>query len=220
MPVLDFFKTFYTIFFVWLAGLAAANSLRKPVSLAFSFFACLIIFITVMETVANIMAFNSHRNHFIFNIFDPINFFMIAYFYYFQLHHPFIKKIILLFLWIFPLLVIINAIFIQSFSNLNTNSYVLGGSFILLLSVAYLWQLYSSDETQSIFRDPVFWISLAYLFYYTISVPYLGMLNYLFAKYPQFTREYYVIVYEGSIIINKILLTTGFLCLKFQTKQS
>ena len=55
MPVLDFFKTFYTIFFVWLAGLAAANSLRKPVSLAFSFFACLIIFITVMETVANIM---------------------------------------------------------------------------------------------------------------------------------------------------------------------
>ncbi len=220
MPTLYFLKMFYTIFFVWLAGLAAAFTLRRRVALSFRFFAWLIIFITVIETIANIMAFNGRRNHFLFNICDPVNFFMIAFFYYFQLHHPLIKKIIRFFLWGFPLFVIVNAIFLQGFSNLNTNSYVLGGSFILLLSVAYFWQLNSSDETQSIFRDPVFWISLAYLFYFTISVPYLGMLNYLYAEYPDFTRVYYLIVYDGAIIINKIFLTTSFLCLLFPMKRN
>ena len=219
MAMLDFFKMFYTIFFVWLAGITAAFSLCKPVPFSYRFFAWLIIFIAVMETIANIMAFNGIRNHFLFNIFEPVNFFTVAFFYYYQLHHSFIKKIILLYLWIFPLFVIINMIFIQSFFTLNTNSYVFGGSFILLLSGAYLWQLYSSDETQSIFRDPVFWVSLAYLFYCAISVPYLGMLNYLYEQYPDFTREYYI-VYDGAIIIHNILLTAGFLCILFPMKRN
>ena len=211
MAVLDFFKSFYTIFFVWIAGLAAAFSFRKPASFPFRVFASLIIFITVMETAANIMAFNGRRNHFLFNIFEPVNFFTIAYFYTFHLHHPFLKKTIHFFLCIFPLFVVTNTILIQSLSNLNTNSYVFGGSFILLLSVVYLWQLYNSYETHSIFRDPVFWISIANLFYFAISVPYLGMLNFLYAQYPEFTREYYEFVYQGAIIGNKIFLTTAFL---------
>ena len=89
----------------------------------------------------------------------------------------------------------------------------------MVLAVAYLWQLYTSDETQSIFRDPVFWISLAYLFYCTISVPYLGMLNYLYENYPEFTRQYYVIIYDVAIIIKNVLLTAGFLCMQFPMKR-
>ena len=205
---------FYTIFFVWLAGFAAAFALRKSLTFSWLIFSWLIIFISIMETIANIMAFNGIPNHFLFNIFDPIYFFAIAWFFYFQLHSPGIKKIIRFYLWIFPLFVLANALFIQSFFNLNTNSYVFGGSFILLLSVAYLWQLYTSDETESIFRDPVFYISMAYLFYYAISVPYLGMLNYLYKRHPEFTKTYYLVVYDFAIIINKVLLTVGFLCMK------
>jgi len=219
MAMLYFFKMFYTIFFVWLAGIAAVFTLFKIVSSSYRFFAWLIIFMAVMETIANIMAFSGIHNHFLFNITDPVNFFCVSLFYYTQLLHPLIKKIIRFFLWSFPLFVIINAIFLQSFFNLNTNSYVLGGSFILVLAVAYLWQLYTSDETQSIFRDPVFWISLAYLFYCTISVPYLGMLNYLYENYPEFTRQYYVIIFDVAIIIKNVLLTAGFLCMQFPMKR-
>ena len=219
MAMLYFLKMFYTIFFVWLSGIAAAASLRKPVSFSYRFFAWLIIFIAVMETIANIMAFNNIRNHFLFNIFDPVNFFTAALFYYYRMHSLLIKKVIRFYLWVFPLFVVINVILVQSFFNLNTNSYVFGGSFILLLSVAYLWQLYSSDETHSIFRDPVFWISLAYLFYCAISIPYLGMLNYLFEQYPEFTRQYYI-VYNGAIIIKNVLLTAGFLCILFPMKHN
>ncbi len=219
MAMLEFFKMFYTIFFVWLAGIAAAFSLCKPVSFSYRFFAWLIIFIAVMETIANIMAFNGIHNHFLFNIFHPVTFFTIALFYYYQLHSLLIKKIILFYLWIFPLFVIMNVMFIQSFFTLNTNSYVFGESFILMLSVAYIWQLYSSDETHSIFRDPVFWISLAYLFYCAISVNYLGMLNYLYEQSPEFTRQYYI-VYDVAIIIKNILLTAGFLCILFPMKHN
>jgi hypothetical protein len=219
MVMLKFFEMFYTIFFVWLAGIAAAVVLRKHITFSYRFFAWLIIFITVMETITSVMAFNNVRNHFVFNIFDPVNFFTVAFFYYYHLHSLFIKKIIIFYLWVFPLLVFINAVWIQSFFNLNTHSYVFGGSFILLLSVAYIWQLYNSDETHSIFRDPVFWFSLAYLFYCAISVPYLGMLNYLNEQYLEFSRQYYI-VYNGAIIIKNILLTAGFLCIIFPMKQN
>ncbi|MGE5108091.1 MAG: hypothetical protein ACM3H8_11135 [Sphingobacteriales bacterium] len=94
MALLHFFKMFYTIFFVWFAGLAAAFSLRKAIPFSYRIFAWLIIFIAVTETIANVIAFKGVRNHFLFNIFEPVNFFTVALFYYYQLHSLSIKKII------------------------------------------------------------------------------------------------------------------------------
>jgi magnesium-transporting ATPase (P-type) len=110
--------------------------------------------------------------------------------------------------------VFINVLLIQNFYQLATNSYVFGATFTLLLSVAYLWQLYNSNDTHSIYTDPVFWISLAYVFYCAVSIPYLGMLNDLWDKYPLFTKRYYFIMYYGAIIINRIFLTIAFLCIR------
>ena len=214
MPILHFFQQYYTILFVWLSACAAAFMLSKKISFKYRLFCGLIIFLSLMETIANIMAFYGRHNHFLFNILMPINFFGVSYFFYFVLHNNIVKKITRIYLFVFPLFALINVLWIQDFFSLATYSFVFGGTFVLLLAIAYLWQLYNSDETTSIFRDPVFWISLAYLFYCAVSVPYLGMLNYLWEKYPRFTREYYNIVYDGANIISKLLLTMGFLCMK------
>ena len=218
MAVLRFFEQFYPILFVWLSAALAAFTLSKKISFAYRLFCWLIIFLSLMETVGNIMAFYGQRNHFLFNILEPINFLGVSYFFYLVFHDTRVKKIIFIYLFVFPLFTIINVLWLQDFFSLATNSFVFGGTFVFILSVAYLWQLYNSNETTSIFRDPVFWISLAYLFYCAVSVPYLGMLNYLWAKYPRFTREYYIIVYDGANIISKILLTIGFLCMKPKAK--
>jgi len=220
MIFFEFLKLFYTSIFIWLSGTAAALALRKKLSFSYQLFAWLIITLSVMLTVAYILAFKNIANHLLFNIFDPLEFFIIPLFYYYHLSNRVIKNIILIYLFIFPIFVLINALLIQNFHQLATNSYVFGAAFTILLSVAYLWQLYTSDDTDSIFRDPVFWISLAYVFYCAVSIPYLGMLNDLWEKHPVFTRKYYFIMYYGAIIINRIFLIAAFVCMNPSVNRS
>lgn len=220
MNVLLFLESYYTLFFVWLSALMAGFVVAKNGQLNFRLFAGLIIVLAIVETIANIISFQKIKNHFLFNFSDSLLFFGAACFFYSNLLNKRIRKIILLFLIIFPVFFLLNNIFIQGFYTLNTNSYIFGGSLLLCLSVAYLWQLYVSDDNDSIFRDPVFWISIAYLFYCAISIPFLGMLNYLWNQSHSFTRLYYIRIYDISKIIYNILLTAGLLCMNLFSKQN
>lgn len=215
MSLAEFFKQFYTIFFVWLAGFTAIFVFRKSLKFSYRLLLVLIILVSVFETTAFILASRNIKNHFLFNISDFIQFIALPYFFYLHLQNHSIKKIILGYFILFPLFVLVNTFWIQGPETLHTYSYVLGGGFVLSLTIAYLWQLYISKERRNIFLDPMFWISAAYLSYFTISVPYLGMLNYLWSMNPTFTRWYYLVIYDGGLIINKLLLTVGFVCLRY-----
>ena len=103
MAVLRFFEQFYPILFVWLSAALAAFTLSKKISFAYRLFCWLIIFLSLMETVGNIMAFYGQRNHFLFNILEPINFFGVSYFFYLVLNNTSIKKITCIYLFIFPI---------------------------------------------------------------------------------------------------------------------
>lgn len=218
--IIEFFKVFYTIIFVWMSAIAATFALRKGLPVAYRLFAWLIITLALMLTVAYILSFNNIPNHVLFNIFDPVEFFVIPLFYHYHLTSRGLKNLIRGYLFIFPIFVIVNLTWIQNFHQLATLSYVVGAGFTMLLTMAYLWQLYTSDDTESIFRDPVFWISLGYVFYCAVSIPYLGMLNDLWDKHPVFTRQYYFIMYYGAIIINRIFLTVAFICMNRSVNRS
>ncbi len=218
MLIYQFLKEFYTLFFVWLSTITAFIIYRRTWSFCFSLLAIFVIIYALLDTAGNIIAFKNINNHFYYNIVHTIVFIVVPYFFYCQLGEPFLKKIIPFYFIIFPLFVIIDILWIQDVLKFLTYSYVLGGSFIILLSVAYLWQLYTREETINIFRDPVFWFSLAYLFYFAVSVPYFGMLNYLWQNYPNFTSLYYLIIFDSTICLHNILLTVGFLCMKTTAK--
>jgi len=218
--LLAFIKMYYTVVFVWLSGLAALWALRKPLPFAYRLFAWMVVVLSLQLTAAYILAFNNIPNHALFNFFDPLEFFLVPLFFRFQLTSAWLKRVITGYLFIFPIFVLVNLLWIQDLQHLATNSYVAGAAFTLLLCVAYLWQLYNSEDTESIYIDPVFWISLGYVFYTAVSIPYLGMLNDLWNKHPQFTRQYYFIMYYGAIIVNRIFLTIALLCLSRSANRS
>jgi hypothetical protein len=164
------------------------------------------------------MAFRGINNHFFFNIIFAIELTLLPLFFKYWLHLLKVKKIITGFLFIFPVLLLVNTIWIQGFYTLQTYTYVLGGSFVLLLSVAYLRELYTDEETHNIFRNPVFWFSIAYLIYFAVFVPYFGMLNYLVKNQLEFATKYYLIIIDATICLYNILLTVGFLCMKVKTR--
>ncbi len=169
MELIEFLKIFYTLFFVWLAGLTAVFTYRKTLPFFYRGFALLIILLSVLETIGNAIGyFGKTSNHFFFNIIYAIELTLVPWFFKNWLQRLWIKKIIQVFIFIFPLFVLVNTIWIQGFFAFQTYSFVLGGSFILLLSVAYLGQLYANEEAQNILRNPVFWFSLAYLIYFAV----------------------------------------------------
>jgi hypothetical protein len=212
----EFIKEFYTLVFVWLACLAALFTIGKVTLPSYRWFLLYVAAMAVAETVGNYIGYKGIRNHFYFNVFYLIQFLAVPLFFFSQLHlFPF-KGLIRLYFVLFPLFVAADILWLQPFSALLTYSFLVGGGFILVLAVGYFYQLYLSDEIQSIWHYPVFWISLAYIFYYAVALPYIGMLNYLWISYPDFTKKYYF-VFTIAIILHNLFLTAGFLCMKPQT---
>jgi len=215
----EFLKEFYTLFFVWLTCLTAIFVYRKTLPFSYRWFAMLVILLSILETIGNVIAFSGIRDHFFFNIIFAIQLTFIPFFFKYWLHLQAVKKrIIPVFLFIFPLLILINTLWGQGFYTLQTYTYALGGSIVLLLSVAYLRELYTDEETQNIFYDPVFWLSIAFLIYFSVTVPFYSMLNYLLKNQLEFVAKYYLIIIDVTICLYNILLTTGFLCMKIKMK--
>lgn len=219
MEIIEFLKNFYTLFFVWLTCLTAIFIFRRTLPFPYRWFILLVILLSILETIANAVGFfGKMKNHFIWNIIYAIQLTLVPYFFRCWLHRLWIKKIIRVFVFVFPFLILINTLWIQGFFTLQTYNFVIGGSFILFLSVAYLGELYTNEESKNILQNPVFWFSLAYLIYFAVSVPYLGMLNYLWTNYPSFATLYYELIFEGTNCLYNILLTIGFLCMRVRTK--
>jgi len=218
MATLQFIKEFYTLLFVWLSAITAIAMYRKQWPFYFRVFAIFIIVYAIMDTFGNILAFNDVTNHFYYNILHTSVFLVVPYFFYCQLRSDVLKKIVRAYFIIFPLFVLIDIFWLQNFYRLLTYAYVVGGSMIMILSIAYLWQLYTKEEVLNIFRDPVFWFSLAYLFFFAVSVPYFGMLNYLLQNHPEFTELYYRFIFDGAICLHNLFITVGFLCMKTTAK--
>jgi len=219
MALSKFLIEFYPVFFSWAAAIVALIAFRRWMPLHFKLLLVFVFLYAFADTAGAIIgSYYGLKNHFLYNLVWGVQYIIIAYFYYHTLQSRITKRIIIVFFALFPTFFLINACWIQGFYTLQTYSIVLGGSFMLLFAVAYIWQVYTSTETQSIFRDPVFWFSLAWLFYYGLTAPYLGMLNYLLTNFPDFAYDYYIMVIDFSDCLRNLLLIIGFLCNRTATK--
>ena len=219
MAILRFLLDFYPLIFSWAASVVALIVFRRWMPWHFKLLLVFVFLYAFVDTTGAIIARVFHiSNHFLYNILWGIQYMVIAFLFYKVLQNGTIRKIIRLFFLLFPIFFIINSAWIQEFYTLQTYSIVLGGSFMLIFAAAYLWQLYISTETYSVFKDPVFWFSLACLFYYGLTAPYHGMLNYLLNNDKDFAFKYYVVVIDFSDCLRNSLLIIGFLCMKTSMK--
>jgi hypothetical protein len=154
--------------------------------------------------------FNLH-NHWLYNIYFWAMYLTLAYLYGTQIRSRFVHNCIRVFYMAFPVLITVSSI-MTGINRLQTVVVVPGGLFIIFLAAAYFRQLYLSEETASITRDPWFWFSCGLLVYFGGTVPFLGMFNYLWHHHPSFTSFYYFYFSNSFAILLNILIITGFLC--------
>ena len=151
------------------------------------------------------------KNHWLYNIYFWIMYLVLAYLYGTQIQSRKVQQSIRWFYGLFPALVIIQTIK-SGIQDLQPMVIVGGGIFMIFLVAAYFRQLYISEETESITRDPWFWFSFGFLIHFGGTVPFLGMLNFLWEHYKAFTSFYYIYVSNSFTVLLNLLIITGFLC--------
>ena len=151
------------------------------------------------------------KNHWLYNIYFWIMYLVLAYLYGTQIRNKRVRQSIRWFYGLFPALVIVQTIK-SGIQDLQPMVIVGGGIFMIFLVAAYFRQLYLSEETEPITRDPWFWFSFGFLIHFGGTVPFLGMLNFLWQHYKTFTSFYYIYVSNSFTVLLNLLIITGFLC--------
>jgi hypothetical protein len=163
------------------------NKLRQP----YRFFAAgWVIFLAHDLSMVIIGLINPAKNHWVYNIAFPLLQLFCMWLFMSLLQ----QKKIWLVMSLFSIFACLNLALWQGATTLNTYSLTLGGVIILLLASTTLFRLYRQQSPESIFKEPVLWISTGFIFYWAIATPFFAMYNYLWQNFPTFFIIYFFTV--------------------------
>lgn len=194
------------------AALVSLRSFRNDFPVVMKSLSVLWITLFMIDLAGNILRIRNNNNHWLYNIFGWLFYLPLALLYFRVIDSTSIRKAIRVFIPVFFVLIIIDSLLIEGVRQLQSVIIVCGGASIAFMAAAYIRQLYISESNDRISADPWFWFSLAFILYFGTSVPYLGMLNFLWENYPHFAALYYYYINISFTIVLHCLIITGFLC--------
>ena len=95
------------------------------------------------------------------------------------LRSPLMEKVCTILLIGLPILVLLNILLLQGFSNFHSITYAVGCLIIIFLSVYYFFELFRTQYAVRLLRDSGFWIASGLLFYYSVSFPLFVLANFM-----------------------------------------
>lgn len=114
----------------------------------------------------------------IYNIFTAFEFEFYLLMIRFIVHSRRVKKIMLLLLFLYPVLVLLNVMFIQV-GDFHTITYSLGCLLVVACSMYYFFEIFRLPTSVNLVREPAFWLCTALLFYYCCTFTLVGLWNQL-----------------------------------------
>jgi hypothetical protein len=212
VPVID-----YTyLFMVVIAFLCSLTSFRAGVPFHLKLLALLLGLTVVVELFVRFFMpfFHLRRSSLFYNPFNLVEFWVYGYFFYLLIQVKKLRRIVVIFLWIFPIFWLVTITYLFKFQKYNTYVTVAGSFCIILFVLMYFYQLITAKEMQPIRRMPEFWIVTGILTFYLWELPYYGTLN--------FFMDYYITHREvsGGLLNARLILDTlmyafisyGYLC--------
>jgi hypothetical protein len=180
----------------------------------FKLFSFFWLFILLVEMAGHALGKSGFKNHWLYNISYFVAYLFLPYFFSRFPLASFLRRIFPGYAIAFTLFFLVLVLYEKPFTELLTPVIVSGGLAVIFFAAYYLRQLYKSDEISPVQKDPHFWISIGFLFYYAGLTPFLGMLNYLWEHYPGFTKGYNLIINYGFTILLNTFICIAYLCPK------
>ena len=144
---------------------------------------------------------------------------MIAFIYFKAINTVWKKRLIM---WSVPglwLLALYFSFFIQKIDVVNTYTTMMVSILVVMLSLFYYFELLQKEGSQSLVRDPLFWISTGNLIFFAGVFLLMGSLNYLMKEMPELSRKLMVINYSLNFVLYSFY-SIGFLCTMQSRKSS
>lgn len=86
------------------------------------------------------------------------------------------KRILSILIFVYPALSVANSFFIQR-GGFHSVTAGLGSLVIVICAIFYFYELFNSEKSVNLIRQPEFWISSGLLFFYSCSFPLFSLIN-------------------------------------------
>lgn len=120
------------------------------------------------------------------------------------------KRILLVLLFLYPVMALVNIIYIQGPDNWNSMSYAVGSLLVVFFCVYYFLELFMLPQSTNLMQDPAFWICSGLLFFYCCSFPFFGLVNFM-SNLPMLVLRNLRAILSYLNILLHLLFTIAFL---------
>jgi hypothetical protein len=146
------------------------------------------------------LGLNAYRSA-LYNQFALFEFVAYGYFFYLISSNRQVKRIIVFFTCLFPVLWVATTFFLFGYTGWNTVVLTVGGYFTVLFSLLYIYYSSAYEDLTGLSKRSEFWIAIGMIIFYSCQVPYLGVLNVLYENYPVLARS----LLRVSMVIDGIM---------------
>jgi hypothetical protein len=142
----------------------------RKVDKAFKWICVLISFTCISEFTALFIGLKYGRNGIVYDLFIPIEYFIYAQIYACFLANKKLKKILLTTTVVLLVLSVVNIIFLQSPTEVPTNTFNIEMVMLVFLSLLLFIKIREEPVYENILKEGAFWFNSAVLFYYSFNI--------------------------------------------------
>ncbi len=151
-------------------------------------------------------------NHWTYNIWSIFEFYFFSYFFYHTLKDSVSRNLIKIFVFVYPIILIISFLTIQKWYIFHTYTFILESLYLIILCLLFFRELYTADEFKKLSTLPEFWIVTGLLIFTTGQLPYMLLLNYLNSNYIMASSFFSLYILVTLNIVMYTMFSIGLLC--------
>lgn len=114
----------------------------------------------------------------LYNVFTTMEFVFYFWMLRYMVRNRWAKRLLFHSLWFYPVLVILNILFLLKDMQFHTITYSFGGFLIVIATIIYFFELFQFDKPVNLVREPPFWICSGLLFFYACTFPLYALINF------------------------------------------
>lgn len=94
---------------------------------------------------------------------------------------------------------------------------IIGTLFTCLFCIVFYYEIFSEKQPVELRRSAEFWIVTGLLVFYSTTIPYTGMLNYLYQKHQVTAKDFLLALHIANVLLYSII-SYAYLCRNFPLK--
>ena len=146
------------------------------------------------------------------HLYQPIELIFLSILYYHAVNSHSLRKAIKILVPLAILISIAWSVQVEGVLNINTGSFIIGSTLVIVYSIFYKYQLFTSPPTkESLVVNPFFWINTGNLFFYCGTFFQMGLHNYI-SKTNAALADQLFVINHGLNYTLYILYLIGILC--------